>query len=233
MSSYRRFTPPRQLHIQSFERPSSTRRQVRTPIMSAPLSMPFVHDRALVESKQIGAGTRIWAFAQVMHGATIGDNCNIGGHAFIESGACIGNNVTVKNQVCIWDGVTIEDDVFVGPRVTFTNDLRPRSPRMPLAAPRYATREGWLEPTLIQRGCSIGAGAIVLPGICLSRYSMIAAGSVVTKNVPPHALVCGVPARRIGTVCFCGTRISDDASDVCATCGTRRSTLDDVEEQQS
>ena len=104
------------------------------------------HPAALVETDDIGAGTRVWAFAHVMRGARVGSNCNVGDHAFVEAGAVVGNNVTLKNNVCVWAGVTLEDDVFVGPNATFTNDRYPRSPRMPEAAARYETPERWLSP---------------------------------------------------------------------------------------
>lgn len=182
--------------------------------------MAKVHPHALVESEDIGEGTSIWAFAHVMKGATIGSACNIGDHAFIESGAIVGNNVTVKNQVLIWEGVVIEDDVFIGPRATFTNDRYPRSPRMPEARDRYSFRENWLCGIRVRRGCSIGAGAILCPGIELGCYSVIGAGAVVTRNVPDFALVLGNPARQVADVCVCGKPIVGNwRSANCAECG--------------
>lgn len=178
----------------------------------------FVHEKALVETNDIGAGTRVWAFAQVMAGATVGQNCNVGGHTFIESGAVIGNNVTIKNHVCVWDGVTIEDDAFVGPHAVFTNDLYPRSPRMPEAAARYESCDHWLARTVVQRGCSIGANATILPGLLLGAYSMIAAGAVVTRDVQPYALIMGVPGQRVGTVCRCTARFFEDVPNQCPEC---------------
>jgi acetyltransferase-like isoleucine patch superfamily enzyme len=181
----------------------------------------FVHETALVESSEIGAHTRIWAFAHVLAGARIGSNCNIGDHAFIESGAVVGNNVTLKNQVCVWDGVTLEDDVFVGPAVVFTNDLRPRSPRMPAVEERYASKSNWLVPTVVERGATIGAGAIVLAGVCLGRYCFVAAGAVVTKDVDPFALIVGAPAKKAGYVCRCGQRLNGSfPAERCDVCGT-------------
>ena len=185
----------------------------------------FIHEKALVESTDIGQHTRIWAFAQVMHGAIIGQNCNVGGHGFIESGASIGNNVTIKNHVCVWEGVTIEDDVFVGPHAVFTNDLYPRSPRMRESSSRYESRDRWLEKTVVGRGCSIGANATILPGLRLGAYSMIAAGSVVTRDVPPHALIMGVPAKRVGSVCRCTARFPEDLPEQCPACGADLSQL--------
>ena len=179
-----------------------------------------IHPQALVETDQIGSGTCIWAFAHVMNGARIGCQVNIGDHAFVESGASIGNNVTIKNQVCIWEGVTIEDDVFIGPRVTFTNDRYPRSPRMAEAGERYSLKANWLVSTLVRKGCSIGAGATICPGIELGPYCMIGAGAVVTRSVPAFALMLGMPARQVGVVCTCGQPL-DGAIDVglCGFCG--------------
>jgi UDP-2-acetamido-3-amino-2,3-dideoxy-glucuronate N-acetyltransferase len=169
----------------------------------------FIHPTALCESTAVGARTRIWAFAHVMAGARIGKDCNIGDHAFVESGARLGHGVTIKNQVLIWEGVTIGDGVFVGPAVIFTNDRHPRSPRLPgvpAVARRYSDKSRWLLPTRVGRGASIGAGAIILPGIVVGEFALIAAGSVVTADVPPHAIVAGNPARGQGWVCPCGQR---------------------------
>ena len=178
---------------------------------------PF-HPTALGESKTVGAGTRVWAFAHVMCDASIGGNCNIGDHAFIESGAHIGNNVTIKNHVCVWQGVTIEDDSFIGPGVVFTNDKNPRSPRMSEAVGRYRKATTGLESTHVHRGCSSGANATVLPGVSLGQYSMVAAGSTVTSDVAPFALVMGVPAKQVGWVCRCGARV-DERPATCPQCG--------------
>jgi UDP-2-acetamido-3-amino-2,3-dideoxy-glucuronate N-acetyltransferase len=147
---------------------------------------PFVHDRALVESDSIGAGTRIWAFAHVMAGAVIGANCNVCDHTFVEGGVVIGDRVTLKSGVFLWDGVRVEDDVFIGPQATFTNDAMPRS-RQPFTLGR----------TTIRAGASIGAGAVILPGLTIGERAMVGAGAVVTKDVPPDAVVVGNPARVI------------------------------------
>jgi len=138
-----------------------------------------------------------------MEGVSIGVNCNIGDHSFIEAGAIVGNNVTIKNANMIWEGVTLEDGVFVGPHVLFTNDLYPRSPRLPQAEKRYSNR-GWLVPTLVREGASLGAGAVILAGITVGEFSMVGAGAVVTRDVPPYALVIGNPAHFRDWVCQCG-----------------------------
>ncbi len=181
----------------------------------------FIHPKAIVESDQIGAGTRIWAFAHVMKGAVIGGNCNIGDNVFVEGGARIGDNVTVKNQCLIWEGVTIENNAFIGPNVVFTNDARPRSPRLELMRERYATK-GWVAPTLVREGASIGAGASVVCGVTIGEYAMVGAGAVVVRNVPPYALVYGVPARIMATVCRCGLALHiQQNTAVCEACGNR------------
>ncbi len=145
----------------------------------------FVHENALLESEQVGAGTRVWAFAHVLPGARIGADCNICDHTFIENDVVIGDRVTIKPGVQLWDGIRIEDDVFVGPNATFTNDPAPRSKQH---LDEYPV-------TVVRRGASIGANATVLPGVTIGQYAMVAAGSVVTTSVPPYAVVVGNPAR--------------------------------------
>ncbi len=168
------------------------------------MTAPRIHSTAIVESDDIGDGTAIWAFAHVMRGARIGRQCNIGDHCYIEGGAEIGDDVTVKNGVLVWDGVTILDGVFVGPGVIFTNDRFPRSPRAAIALDRYSQRDNWLLHTLVKQGVTLGAGAIIVAGATIGEYATVAAGSVVTKDVPPFALVSGSPARQAGWVCPCG-----------------------------
>lgn len=170
-----------------------------------------IHPTALVETDRIGAGTRIWAYAHVLAGAVIGERCKIGDHVFIEGGAILGDRVTVKNSSLIWHGVTIGDDVFIGPNVVFTNDLAPRV--------RYQTGpEDWAKTYVADRA-SIGANATILCGIRLGFNCMVGAGSVVTDDVPDHALVYGNPATQHGWVCDCGSRL--DAALTCAACGRR------------
>lgn len=145
----------------------------------------FVHPLADVQTRQIGAHSKIWQFCVVLAGARIGRNCNICSHGFIENQVVIGDDVTVKNGVYLYDGITLEDQVFIGPNATFTNDKTPRSKVYPDAFPT----------TLVKRGASIGGGAVILPGITIGEYAMIGAGAVVTRDVPAHATVVGNPAR--------------------------------------
>ena len=176
-----------------------------------------IHPMALCESDSVGTGTRVWAFAHVMRGAVVGRDCNVGEGAFVEGGAVVGDRVTLKNQVLVWEGVTIEDDVFVGPGVIFTNDRRPRSPRMNAARQRYSEKSSWLEKTTVRRGASLGAGAVIVCGLEIGEFAMVAAGSVVASGVLPYALVVGNPARRIGWICSCGTKLSPELT--CRECG--------------
>lgn len=181
----------------------------------------FQHPNALVESADIGDGTRIWAFAHVMKGARIGRDCNIGDHCFIESGVHIGNGVTIKNGATLWEGVRVEDYAFIGPNAAFTNDLRPRSPRLPFVAARYRTKS-WVKPTLIGQGATVGANATVLCGIRIGRFAMIGAGAVVTEDVPAHALWLGVPGRLCGYVCECAEPLQFQAGRArCLACSKR------------
>lgn len=146
----------------------------------------FQHDKALVESEKIGKDTRIWAFAHILPGATIGADCNICDHVFIENDVIIGNRVTIKCGVQLWDGVRVDDDVCIGPNATFTNDKFPRS------------KKGFkFLGICIKKGASIGANATILPGITIGENAMVGAGAVVTKDVPPCVLVFGNPARII------------------------------------
>jgi UDP-2-acetamido-3-amino-2,3-dideoxy-glucuronate N-acetyltransferase len=154
------------------------------------MSQPFVHPNALCESGNVGPGTRIWAFAHVLPRARVGADCNVCDGVFIENDVVVGDRVTVKCGVQLWDGITIEDDVFIGPNATFTNDRFPRSKIYPETFAR----------TIVRRGASIGANATILPGIEIGTGAMVGAGAVVTRSVPPNAIVIGNPARIKGYV---------------------------------
>ncbi len=177
----------------------------------------FAHPQALVDTDEIGEGTRVWAFAHVMKGAHVGAGCNVGEHAFIEDGARVGNHVVVKNGVSIWVGVTVEDKVFLGPHCVLTNDLNPRSyiKKSPDAYVR----------TLIREGASVGAGATIVCGTTIGRYAFVGAGTVVIRSVPDYALVVGNPARQVGWMCYCANKLplpvapGADARCACQHCG--------------
>jgi acetyltransferase-like isoleucine patch superfamily enzyme/CheY-like chemotaxis protein len=163
-----------------------------------PVRAYFAHPKALIDERVlIGQGTRVWAFAHVLSGAILGEDCNICDHTFIEGGVRIGHRVTVKCGVFLWDGLTIEDDVFIGPGAMFTNDSRPRSKRHLKTYPQ----------TVLKQGCSLGAGSTTLPGIIIGRWAMVGAGSIVTHDVPDYALVVGSPARWRAWVCRCGEKL--------------------------
>jgi len=144
-----------------------------------------IHPLADVQSTQIGEGTVIWQFAVVLPNAIIGKDCNINCHTFIENDVVVGDRVTVKAGVFLWDGMKIEDDVFIGPNASFANDKYPRSKKYPEK----------FQSITIRQGASIGANATILGGVEIGAHAMIGAGSVVTKNVAPHTVVYGNPAR--------------------------------------
>jgi UDP-2-acetamido-3-amino-2,3-dideoxy-glucuronate N-acetyltransferase len=150
------------------------------------------HPTAIIdEGAEIGTGTKIWHFSHIMSGAVIGENCNIGQNVVISPEASLGNNVKVQNNVSVYTGVRCEDDVFLGPGCVFTNILNPRS---------FISRKEEFISTLVKRGASIGANATILCGITIGEYAMIGAGAVVTKDVPPFALIVGNPGRQVGRV---------------------------------
>lgn len=163
----------------------------------------MIHPLADVHSQNVGPGTCIWQFTVVLKDAIIGNNCNINCHCFVEGDVNIGNNVTIKSGVYIWNGITIEDDVFIGPSAVFTNDIFPRSKQ-------------FIRPvtTLIKKGASIGAGTIILAGTQIGEYAMTGIGSVITKNIPAHALVYGNPAKIMGWVDEQGRKLSHQQNDI-------------------
>ncbi len=169
-----------------------------------------IHSTAEVSPQaRIGQGTKIWHQVQIREGARIGESCILGKGVYVDSGVDIGNRVKIQNGASIYRGVTIEDGVFIGPHACLTNDRLPRA----------ITPEGQLKKDAdwevgricIQYGASIGAGAIVLPGVTVGRFALVGAGAVVTKDVAPHGLVVGNPARLVGFVCMCGHRLTESS----------------------
>jgi acetyltransferase-like isoleucine patch superfamily enzyme len=184
-----------------------------------------VHATADIESDvEIGRDTAVWHRAQIRTGAHLGAECVIGRDAFIDEGVRIGDRVKVQNQALIYHGVTIEDGVFVGPGAILTND---RYPRAITSSGDLARADDWtVSPITLRRGCSIGAGAVVVAGVDVGTFATVGAGAVVTKTVPSHALVAGNPARRLGWVCACGARLDGADGKPAAAHAAAGSTLD-------
>ena len=163
----------------------------------------MIHSTADVQSINIGSNTFIWQFCVVLKGASIGDECNINSHVFIENDVIIGNNVTVKSGVQLWDGLRVADDVFIGPNVTFTNDMVPRSKSYPTS---------FLQ-TKICKGASIGANATIIAGNEIGAFAFIGAGSLITKNIPDNTVWYGNPARHKGYITNKGILLDLDYKD--------------------
>jgi UDP-2-acetamido-3-amino-2,3-dideoxy-glucuronate N-acetyltransferase len=182
----------------------------------------FIHPTADVSPQaRIGPGTRIWHHAQVREGARLGSQCIVGKGVYIDFGVEIGSKVKVQNYALLYHGATVEDGVFIGPRACLTNDSLPRAitPDGTLKA-----ADDWqVGPIVVSYGASVGAGAIVLPGVTIGRFAMVGAGAVVTRDVPDFGLVIGQPARLAGYVCRCGRRLASigDGALWCATCEER------------
>jgi len=169
----------------------------------------YVHESSYIdENVKIGDGTKIWHFSHIQSNAVIGEDCSLGQNVNISNNVKIGNNVKIQNNVAVYEGVELEDYVFCGPSMVFTNDITPRS--------KYPKGSGKYERTLVKYGASIGANATIICGITIGRHALVAAGSVVTKDVLDYALVLGVPARQVGWVCECGTRLNHE--NICESC---------------
>jgi UDP-2-acetamido-3-amino-2,3-dideoxy-glucuronate N-acetyltransferase len=174
----------------------------------------FAHRTAVIDQPcEIGEGTKIWHFSHIMAGAKLGRGCNLGQNVVVSPDVRIGDNVKIQNNVSVYTGVEREDDVFCGPSMVFTNVINPRS---------HVIRKHEYRKTLIQRGASLGANCTIICGTTVGRYAFVAAGSVVTGDVPAHALVMGVPAKAVGWMCSCGDRLRDsEPGRTCLGCGRR------------
>jgi len=179
----------------------------------------LAHESSYVDpGATIGQGTRVWHFCHVMAGAVIGEQCSLGQNVVVMPRVTLGRNVKVQNNVSLYEGVRCEDDVFLGPSMVFTNVLNPRS---------HVSRKHEYRETIVKRGASIGANATIVCGHDIGEYAFVGAGAVVTRAVPPYALVTGVPARVVGWMCECGERLdlpvtpNAGAQAACAACGTR------------
>lgn len=177
------------------------------------MSNYFIHPTSVVdEDVTIGDGTKIWHFSHIQPGAVIGENCSFGQNVNVSNNVHIGNHVKVQNNVSIYEGVELEDYVFCGPSMVFTNDLTPRA--------RYPKGHAGYKKTLVKHDATLGANSTIVCGHTIGEYATIAAGAVVTKNVEPHALMAGVPAKRIGWVCECGQVLKEEGSFFkCLDCG--------------
>lgn len=179
----------------------------------------FVHESSYVdEPVSIGSGTKIWHFCHIQQGAKIGKNCSLGQNVNVSNNVVIGDYCKIQNNVSLYEGVTLEDHVFCGPSCVFTNDLTPRA--------KYPKGSGNYIKTLVKEGATIGANATIVCGVTIGSWAMIGSGAMVTKDVPSHALVVGVPAKQVGWACECGAVLGVELD--CKRCG-RAYALDDGE----
>lgn len=178
----------------------------------------FVHPTSVVDDNvEIGEGTKIWHFSHIQSGAKIGKNCSLGQNVNVSNNVKIGDGCKLQNNVSLYEGLEAEDDVFFGPSCVFTNDLTPRA--------KYPKGHAAYVKTLIRQGATIGANATVVCGHTIGKWALIGAGAVVTSNVPAHALMLGVPAKRAGWACECGELLSQDL--VCSKCGRKYKETDE------
>ena len=180
-------------------------------LVTKPKPKYFAHSTAIVdENCEIGDGSKIWHFSHVMSGSKMGKGCNLGQNVVISPDVFVGNNVKIQNNVSVYTGVVLEDDVFCGPSMVFTNVTNPRS---------HIIRRHEYKRTLVKRGASMGANCTIVCGTTIGEYAFIAAGAVVNRDVPNYALMAGVPARRIGWMCYCGVRLHGTGEVTCSGCG--------------
>jgi UDP-2-acetamido-3-amino-2,3-dideoxy-glucuronate N-acetyltransferase len=172
----------------------------------------FVHESAIVDDgAKIGEGTKIWHFSHVSSGAKIGQNCVLGQNVFVAGTAIIGNTCKIQNNISLYDGVVLEDYVFCGPSMVFTNVINPRS---------HIIRKNEYQETIVKKGATIGANATIICGTTIGEYAFVAAGSVIRKDVPAHAMMAGVPAVQKGWMCTCGVRLDAVKTKLkCGSCG--------------
>jgi len=182
------------------------------PVDATPVVPKYkAHPSAVIDGPcEIGAGTKIWHFSHIMAHSSIGERCNLGQNVLVSNGVRIGNNVKIQNNVSLYTGVELEDDVFCGPSMVFTNVINPRS---------HIVRKNEYRQTLVKRGASLGANCTIVCGTTIGEYAFVAAGAVVNRDVKPHALVMGVPARQVGWMCYCGVRLPESEQISCSACG--------------
>lgn len=209
--------PPDPPHMAPNPQDPTPETQHPTPSTQSPGPSPMpdfsAHSSAFIDDGAvIGPGTKVWHFCHVMPGAVIGAGCNLGQNVVVMPGVRVGDNVKIQNNVSLYEGVVLEDDVFCGPSCVFTNVINPRS---------HVSRKAEYRQTLVRRGATIGANATIVCGVTLGEYALVGAGAVVTRDVPSHALVVGVPARQAGWVCRCGETLPPLAEERtgCAACG--------------
>lgn len=180
-------------------------------MMNSESNAIFIHPSAIVDQPcSIGSGTRIWHYCHISAGAQIGKNCNFGQNVYIAPKVCLGDRVKIQNNVSVYEGVELEEDVFCGPSVVFTNVKHPRS---------AVSRKNEYSPTFVKKGATLGANATIVCGITIGEFAFIGAGAVVTKDVPPHALVTGNPAKQVGWCCECGETLKFEGEKaVCSRC---------------